>query len=257
MLEQLEYIVETVGKASQAKKQAIGSLFGDDEEMMTVSIELKDMPEFEDKEILEFEKASLGFYVSGHPLDKYRETLDEINYTLSSEFDELEDGTETLLVGKIENIQKRISKKGNPFGIATIMDLHGSFEIMMFDSLIKELEEDFDLNKPISMKVKVTVDDFGTKFNIKKVQSLKEAKSVKLKTKKTEVIEPTLNVFVEYSNDVNILYKIFEVVSTNQGKRDMTITIKSKLGNIEVDSGYKINKNVPTLLEAIDGVYCE
>jgi DNA polymerase-3 subunit alpha len=107
------------------------------------------------------------------------------------------------------------------------------------------------------MKVKVTVDDFGTKFNIKKVQSLKEAKSVKLKTKKTEVIEPTLNVFVEYSNDVNILYKIFEVVSTNQGKRDMTITIKSKLGNIEVDSGYKINKNVPALLESIDGVYCE
>ena len=257
MLEQLEYIVETVGKASQAKKQAIGSLFGDDEDMMTVSIELKDMPEFDDKEILEFEKASLGFYVSGHPLDKYRETLDEINYTLSSEFDELQDGTETLLVGKIENIQKRISKKGNPFGIATIMDLHGSFEIMMFDSLIKELEEDFDLTKPISFKVKVTVDDFGTKFNIKKVQSLKEAKSVKLKTKKVEVVEAPLKVFIEYSNDVNILYKIFEIVSTNQGKRDMTITIKSKLGDIELDSGYKINKNVPALLESIDGVYCE
>ncbi len=257
MLEQLEYIVETVGKASQAKKQAIGSLFGDDEDMMTVSIELKDMPEFDDKEILEFEKASLGFYVSGHPLDKYRETLDEINYTLSSEFDELQDGTETLLVGKIENIQKRISKKGNPFGIATIMDLHGSFEIMMFDSLIKELEEDFDLTKPISFKVKVTVDDFGTKFNIKKVQSLKEAKSVKLKTKKVEVVEAPLKVFIEYSNDVNILYKIFEIVSTNQGKRDMTITIKSKLGDIELDSGYKINKNVPALLDAIDGVYYE
>jgi len=257
MLDQLEYIVETVGKASQAKKQAIGSLFGDDESMTTVSIELKDMPEFEDKEILEFEKASLGFYVSGHPLDKYRETLDDITYTLSSEFDELQDGTETLLVGKIENIQKKISKKGNPFGIATIMDLHGSFEIMMFDSLIKELEEDFDLNKPISFKVKVTVDDFGTKFNIKKVQSLKEAKTVKLKTKKAVEIEPTLNVFIEYSNDVNILYKIFEIVSTNQGKRDMTITIKSKLGDIEIDSGYKINKNVPALLEAIDGVYCE
>ena len=136
------------------------------------------------------------------------------------------------------------------------MDLHGSFEIMMFDSLIKELEEDFDLTKPISLKVGVTVDDFGTKFKIKKVQSLKEAKKEKIKTKKT-IIEPTLNVYIEYSTDETILYKIFEIVSTNQGKRDMQITIKSKLGNIELDSGYKINKNVPALINEIDGVYCE
>ena len=257
MLEQLEYIVETVGKASQAKKQAIGSLFGDDESMKSVSIDLKNMPEYDNKEILEFEKESLGFYVSGHPLDEYRQRLDEIIYTLSSEFDELADGSETLLVGKVESIQKKISKKGNPFGIATIMDLHGSFEIMMFDSLIKELEEDFDLNKPISMRVKVTVDDFGTKFNIKKVHSLKDAKNVKLNTKKIQKIEPVLNVFIEYASDETILYKIHEIVSSNQGKREMQLTIKSKLGNIELDSGYKINKNVPALLNAIEGVYCE
>jgi DNA polymerase-3 subunit alpha len=256
MLEQLEYIIETVGKVSQAKKQAVGSLFGDDKNMTKISIKLENMPEFDDKEILEFEKASLGFYVSGHPLDKYRDILDEISYTLSSEFDELQNGSETLLIGKIENIQKKISKKGNSFGIATIMDLHGSFEIMMFDSLIKELEGEFDLTKPISLKVDVTVDDFGTKFKIKKVQSLKEAKREKIKIKKI-ALEPTLNVYVNYSTDETILYKIFDIVSTNQGKRDMQITIRSKLGDIELDSGYKINKNVPLLINNIDGVYCE
>ena len=68
------------------------------------------------------EKASLGFYVSGHPLDKYRETLDGINYTLSSEIDELADGSQALFIGKIEGIVEKISKKGNKFGIANIMD---------------------------------------------------------------------------------------------------------------------------------------
>ena len=177
ILEQIEDIVDAVGKASQAKKQAIGSLFGDDEEMMSVDISIKDMPEYDAKEILEFEKESLGFYVSGHPLDRYRETFSEINYTLSSQFDELADGNETILIGKIENIAKKMSKKGNSFGIATIIDLHGSFELMLFDNLLKELEDEFDMDKPIAFKVGVTVNDFGVRFNVKKVESLKDAKN--------------------------------------------------------------------------------
>ena len=255
MCEQIEEIVEAAGKAAQAKKQAVGSLFGDSEEMTTIEVKIKEMPEYDDKEILEFEKASLGFYVSGHPLDRFRETLDNINYTLSSEIDEIADGSEALLIGKVEHIQKRISKKGNPFGIATIMDLHGSFELMLFESIIKEIEEDFDMEKPIAFKVRVTVDDFGTKMSVKKVESLKEAKKEKIKLKKAAPAEPPLNVFLDYDEDEMILYKLFEVVSQNQGKRELILTIKSKLGDVELDSGYKINKNAETVLKELDGVY--
>ncbi|MFZ9659949.1 MAG: DNA polymerase III subunit alpha [Arcobacteraceae bacterium] len=257
ILEQIEDIVDAVGKASQAKKQAIGSLFGDDEEMMSVDISIKDMPEYDAKEILEFEKESLGFYVSGHPLDRYRETFSEINYTLSSQFDELADGNETILIGKIENIAKKMSKKGNSFGIATIIDLHGSFELMLFDNLLKELEDEFDMDKPIAFKVGVTVNDFGVRFNVKKVESLKDAKNEKLKVKKVAEILPPLVVNIPYDDNESILYKLFEVVSSNQGKRDLVFCIKSKLGDVEIDSGYKINKECEKLLKQIEGIYVE
>jgi len=256
MLSQIEDIVEAVGKASQAKKMVVGSLFGDDEELTKIELVLKEMPEFDNMEVLEYEKESLGFYVSGHPLDKYRETLEDINYTLSSQFDEIPDGSEVLLVGKIETITKKISKKGNPFGIATIMDLHGNFELMLFESMMQDLEENFDITKPLAFKVRVTVDDFGTKFNIKKIETLKEAKTEKLKTKKKEKILPPLNISLNYTEDTAILYKIFEIVAQNQGKRELIITIKSKLGDIEIDSGYKINNNVENLLKELDGIYC-
>ncbi len=257
ILEQIEDIVDAVGKASQAKKQAIGSLFGDDEEMMSVDISIKDMPEYDAKEILEFEKESLGFYVSGHPLDRYRETFSEINYTLSSQFDELADGNETILIGKIENIAKKMSKKGNSFGIATIIDLHGSFELMLFDNLLKELEDEFDMDKPIAFKVGVTVNDFGVRFNVKKVESLKDAKNEKLKVKKVAEILPPLVVNIPYDDNESILYKLFEVVSSNQGKRDLVFCIKSKLGDVEIDSGYKINKECEKLLKQIEGIYVD
>jgi DNA polymerase-3 subunit alpha len=257
MLEQLENIVEAVGKAAQAKKQAIGSLFGDDEDMTTVDITLENMPEFSDTEILEFEKASLGFYVSGHPLDRYRDRIEEINYTLSSQIDELEDGSEAIIVGKIENIAHKISKKGKPFGIATMMDFHGNIELMLFENQLKELEEEFDLSKPIAFKVKARVNDFGVSLSIKKIESLKDAKKEKLKTKKVEKIEPTLNVAIDYSDDFGILFKIHEIVAQNQGKRSMMITVKSKLGDVELDSGYYVNKNVESMLKELDGVYVE
>ena len=256
LLLQIEDIVETAGKAAQAKKQAVGSLFGDDEDMTKIDISLNDMPEYDDKEILEFEKASLGFYVSGHPLDEFRETLDGINYTLSSEIDTLADGSEALLVGKIEAIVEKVSKKGNKFGIATIMDLHGNIELMLFEDRIKELREDFDLTKPIAFKVGVKIDDFGTKFSLKKIESLKEAKTEKLKKgKKVEKVQAPLNVAIEFSQDDKIIYELFNIISQNQGKREVTLTIKSKLGDVELDSGYYVNNNVEGLLKELGGVH--
>jgi DNA polymerase-3 subunit alpha len=255
MLEQVEDIVEAAGKAAQAKKMAVGSLFGDSEEMTSIDLELKEMPEYDDKEILEFEKASLGFYVSGHPLDKYRDVINEIKHTLSSEIENLGDGSEAIIVGQIENIVEKISKKGTKFGIATIMDLHGSLELMLFEDKIKELETDFDLTKPIAFKVRAKVNDFGVQLSLLKIESLKEAKSEKLKTKKKEVKLDPLNISVEFTYNDNIVYKIFEVVSQNQGKRELKITVKSKLGEVEIDSGYLINNNAESLLKELDGVY--
>jgi DNA polymerase-3 subunit alpha len=257
LLEQVEDIVDAVKKAGEAKKQAVGSLFGDDEEMLTVEVQIKELPEYEQMEILEFEKESLGFYVSGHPLDKYRETIDEINYTLSSEIDTLADGSEAIIVGRVEGVTNKISKKGKPFGIANVLDFHGNLEFMLFEDQLRELEEDFDLSKPIAFKVRARVNDFGVSLSVRKIESLKEAKTEKLKTKKAVVVEPPLLVNIPLANDDTILYKLFEVVAQNQGKRDMTITIKSKLGDVEIDSGYKINKNAEALIKEIVGVYCD
>ena len=71
------------------------------------------MSGFDSKDILELEKASLGFYVSGHPLDEYRDQIDKINYTLSSQIEDLEMmEVKAILVGKIESNYRKILKKG-------------------------------------------------------------------------------------------------------------------------------------------------
>lgn len=255
LLNQIEKIVETVGKAAVAKKMATGSLFGDSDELTKIDIELEHLPEFEAKEILELEKASLGFYVSGHPLDEYREQLDKINYTLSSQIDELEDGSQALFVGKIENITERISKKGNKFGIATIMDFHGTIELMLFEDRLKELKDDYDLNEPIAFKVRISKDENFTRMNILKIESIKEAKNEKIKTKQKEVVEPPLTIAIPFSNDENLMYKLFDIVANNQGKRELKLLIKSKLADLELETGFKVTSQVENLIQQLEGVY--
>ena len=255
LLEQIEKIVETVGKAAQAKKMATGSLFGDSDELTKIDIELEHLPEFSDKEILEFEKASLGFYVSGHPLDEYKEQIDKINYTLSSQIDELGDGSQALFVGKIENIVEKISKKGNKFGIATIMDFHGNIELMLFEDRLKELKEQYNLDEPIAFKVRISKDENFTRMNILKIETILDAQKEKIKTKQKEIQEPPLVIAIPFSDDENLMYKLFEVIANNQGKRELKLLVKSKLADVELETGFKVTSNVENLIHQVPGAY--
>lgn len=261
MLSQIEEIIEAAKKAADAKKMAENSLFGAGEEMTAVTLTLSHMSEFDPLEILEMEKASLGFYVSGHPLDKFRETLDGISYTLSSEIEDLADGSEALLIGKIEGITEKISKKGNKFGIANVMDLHGNIELMLFEKRLKELEEDFDLTKPIAFKVKITKDGEFTRMNIVKIESLKDAKKEKIKVKKEEKHveepeQPPLILALNLMPDPKIAEELMCLAEKYPGKRPLELHIKSKLADVVIESKMKVSELI--LEEAKElGVYLE
>lgn len=261
MLSQIEEIIEAAKKAADAKKMAENSLFGAGEEMTAVTLALSPMPEFEPLEILEMEKASLGFYVSGHPLDKFREALEDINYTLSSEIDDLADGSEALLIGKIEGITEKISKKGNKFGIANVMDLHGNIELMLFEKRLKELEEDFDLTKPIAFKVKITKDGDFTRMNILKIESLKDAKKEKVKVRKEEKHveepeQPPLILALNLMPDPKIAEELMCLAEKYPGKRPLELHIKSKLADVVIESKMKVSELIVEEAKEL-GVYLE
>ena len=175
LLEQVETLVETAKKGSSLKKDAQFSLFGDDEEVTAVELTLKNMEEFDLKTLLDFEKDTLGFYVSGHPLDNFREQIDAINYTLSSEVENIEDGSTAIFIGKVEEITKKMSKKGSQFGLVSLMDFHGNIEVMLFSDKLEELEK-MDLDEPIAFKVKVTHTEMFTRISVSKIMTLAEAK---------------------------------------------------------------------------------
>jgi DNA polymerase-3 subunit alpha len=255
LLDQIEKIVETAKKASDAKKNAVGSLFGDDAEITTVKLELTNCEEYELKEILEFEKETLGFYVSGHPLDEFKGVMDELNYSLSSELDGIKDGSFAIFIGKVEDIVKKVSKKGNQFGIVNLMDFHGNIEIMLFSDKLDQLAE-MNLDEPIAFKAKITHTEMFTRIGVTKIMTLKESKKECKKIKKEirEVPQEPLNLAVRIDSDMNILDNLYTIIRQNPGNRQLKITIISKLQNVVIDSAIRVDSKIINVLDGNESV---
>ncbi|BAF69792.1 DNA polymerase III subunit alpha [Nitratiruptor sp. SB155-2] len=240
MLLGIEKIVTASHEIARAKKMAENSLFGDAQELIDIKVELEDLGEYDMKQILEFEKETLGFYVSGHPLDPFRSELEKIHYTLSSDLENIADSSEALFVGKVEEIKTKISNKGNKFGIVSIMDLHGNIEMMLFSDKLEELER-MDLEKPVAFKVYVTKNDSFTRIRCDKIMSLEEAKNEHITTKIEEKYEEPLVIRLDLTHEIARLEELYHLAMQHPGKKPLKLVIVSKLQEVEIESQVYVN----------------
>ncbi|HIP46308.1 MAG TPA: DNA polymerase III subunit alpha [Campylobacterales bacterium] len=243
LLDNIEKIVLAGADAARAQKMAENSLFGDSEEMMSVNIELENGDEYDAKTILQLEKETLGFYVSGHPLDDFREKINSTPHTLSSEIDTLADGSKTFFIGKVEEVVQKISKKGNKFGIVNLMDLHGNIEMMIFEKMMIQLQM-MDLNQPVAFKVLVNKDDRGTNIRVQKIVELDDAKKEKVDIKKEMIPEKPLTpifVKVELRDETTTLDELHHLVKKYPGRRPLKLIISSKLQDVVIESNIRVS----------------
>jgi DNA polymerase-3 subunit alpha len=155
-----------------------------------------------------------------------------------------------------EDIVKKVSKKGNQFGIVNLMDFHGNIEIMLFSDKLEQLA-DMDLDEPIAFKAKITHTEMFTRIGVTKIMTLKESKKECKKVKKEirEVPQEPLNLAVRLDDNMNILEDLYRLIRQNPGSRQLKITIISKLHNVVIDSAIRVDSKIITSLdgnEAID-----
>jgi DNA polymerase-3 subunit alpha len=123
------------------RNEAIGQFdlfagFEDTESEASLSIDIPDLPEWEKKDKLSFERDMLGLYVSDHPLQGLEGLLsqhaDQSITSIIAE-DGPQDGAIVTISGMITSLSRRIAKaSGNAYARAEIEDLGGSMEVMFF-----------------------------------------------------------------------------------------------------------------------------
>ncbi|PAF48117.1 DNA polymerase III subunit alpha [Helicobacter sp. 12S02634-8] len=184
MLQHIDVICEVGRAKDHFKKTLEGSLFASNqEEMQAVHLDIKEIPEYDAKTLIDYEYECLGFYISGHPLDAFQKEIKAIKgVAKSTELTELEIGSNVLLVGMVLGIQKKNSKKGKSYGVADILDLYSKIDLMLFEKHLHALEA-FDLSCPLVFKCKVEEDREKVQFRLLEIMGLEEAKEQKVKLK--------------------------------------------------------------------------
>ena len=95
---------------------------------------LSDIEDWTEKERLAFEKETLGFYISGHPLRQYQKEIRRYaSRTLAQVQKAAADETITV-VGVVAAIQDRMTKTGKRMGIVTLEDMTGSLKLVCFSA---------------------------------------------------------------------------------------------------------------------------
>jgi len=93
---------------------------------------LPEMPEWPAVEMLAREKEALGFYVSGHPLERYRDEVIAFTNARLGELGELADNTSVVVAGVIASLSRKSDRNGNPIAFAGLEDFTGSTEAIVF-----------------------------------------------------------------------------------------------------------------------------
>ena len=151
---QFSVIDRALAKASsQARDRESGqtSLFGAFEQSsQSMQDIVSDLAEWDRGDILAAEKELLGFYVSGHPLDPYRELLGQYCLHDSETVKALESRKVTRVGGLIATVQRGISRRTNkPYAIATVEDLKGSFQVLCMNENYDKYQELLLSNKTV------------------------------------------------------------------------------------------------------------
>jgi DNA polymerase-3 subunit alpha len=154
MLADIEHLLEYHREAT--KEQMADSLFGG----MDTPVEEIKLPDVEPAAMadrLAWEKELLGLYVSGHPLDRFREQLDKRPMTISEMKIKIPPGTENVVAaGMLESVRTVLTQKGDQMAFIKIADFDGAIEAVVFPKSFVEYKKLLVPETVIALKGKLS-----------------------------------------------------------------------------------------------------
>ncbi len=148
-------------KAKAAKDSQSGQMslfdFGDDKARESFRMKLPEIGEYDRQELLQAEKDVLGIYLSGHPLDEYREVWEKTVTAKTTDFvpDEetgnaaAEDGQKYTIGGMITGKTVKSTKTGKIMAFITLEDLCGSVEVIVFPNDYMKFREKLEQDRKV------------------------------------------------------------------------------------------------------------
>jgi DNA polymerase-3 subunit alpha len=142
---------------------------------------LPETPDWDEHVRLANEKEILGFFITGHPLDKFRDKLEDLHALSTTDLCGMKSSTgkdETLsTAGIITNLRVLKSKKGDFYAQAALEDLSGSIEMLVFPDAYRKLQDKVKMEVPVLIRGGVRIEEGANpKLTVSDILSLEDVK---------------------------------------------------------------------------------
>ncbi|MBM7825583.1 DNA polymerase-3 subunit alpha [Arcanobacterium pluranimalium] len=171
----IEEAVDSVVSVKRNEAAGQFDLFGDlgADNSSGFEVSVPDIPEWDKKQKLNFERDMLGLYVSDHPLSGLEPFLNRNSDTTVVELldnESLSDGASVVVAGIISSVQTRISKKnGKAWATAIVEDLTGSVEVNFFPATYQTVSSMLLQDSVVSVTARVSIRDGAISLNAREM----------------------------------------------------------------------------------------
>ena len=221
------------------------------------AIEVPDLPDWDKKTKLNFEREMLGLYVSDHPLAGLEQaiqnaaTVQSAALTDNPDGEPLPDNANVTLAGLISSVQRKTAKSGNSYAIVELEDLSGSVEVSFFGDTYKRYESQLVADSVVAISGKLQRRDESVSI-----------RGNELTPVNTNVVpdEPLLLAVNSERCTEPLLNQLRDLFAQHQGSAPvrLLITDPSKRTVIQVGSGLGVAKSSALLsdVKSLLGTQC-
>ena len=187
------------------------------------SFKIPEVDEWDEMYRLSLEKEALGFYISGHPLDAFRQDIMRLPTVTADALPSISEGTRLGLAGVVRMKKDKLTKKGTKMAFFVLEDLSGSVEVICFPEAYSRFQEIIDSEKPIFVE--------GL---LKKEGEEKESASCKIIAEKVELLEDvcakkTCGLVIDIREDrvrPEMVKRLKELLKRTPGQLPVTLDIR-------------------------------
>ncbi len=170
-------------KQSMTGQMSLMDFFGE-EDVQKTKIVYPNMPEFPKEEILQKEKEVLGIYVSGHPLDAYKDLIDKYSTASTLDFVPEEETGRTVardnqtytMCGMVEQINVKMTRNNEAMAFVTLEDLYGQIEVVVFPKVYDGARQFLEMNKGIMVRGRASISEEEGKLLASEIQTFDQLK---------------------------------------------------------------------------------
>ena len=156
-----EDIIDSESRAGKNNIAGQLTFFGEEENKEDVFS--SNVKEYSKRELLNMEKEVAGIYLSGHPLDEFREDIHKMKYPSCGEIidddSSYEDGSEVSLVGIISARRDKLTRSNTNMSFITIEDFTGSIEVIVFPKVLTRLDGVLTENSIVMLHGRLDIKD--------------------------------------------------------------------------------------------------